>query len=133
MRRTSPHEIERTTMKWEKAPEHLKNLLSKATDNMPCEKRVMFGFPAYFVNTYMFAGLFENEVFLRLSPNQVQSFLAQSVPIRNLEPMKGRPMKDYFVIPESIYRDEAGFKKLLMGSLDYASRMPPKIKKHAKH
>ncbi|MCX7039645.1 MAG: hypothetical protein NT005_11015 [Spirochaetes bacterium] len=45
-------------MKWRKAPEDLKTTLDLAMQGIGAEKRMMFGFPAYFINTNMFVGLF---------------------------------------------------------------------------
>jgi hypothetical protein len=45
-------------MKWRKAPHELKATLDLAIKGIGSEKRMMFGFPAYFINTNMFIGLF---------------------------------------------------------------------------
>ena len=116
-------------MKWEKAPEHLKALISKAMEDFQCDKRIMFGYPAYFVNSYMFAGLFQNAIFIRLSPAQVDEQKSKSISVHHLEPMKGRPMKDYYIIPEILYSDESIFRKLIKVSMEYTERLPPKLSK----
>lgn len=67
-------------MKWEKAPEELKALLGKALAGIDCEKKLMFGYPAYFINKNMFAGLFQSSVFLRLSPDQVSRLSKKYAP-----------------------------------------------------
>jgi TfoX/Sxy family transcriptional regulator of competence genes len=54
-------------MKWKAAPEQLKSHLEQMLAGVDCEKKVMFGYPAYFINQYMFAGLFEDKLFIRLS------------------------------------------------------------------
>ena len=48
---------------------HIEDLMQ----DVDCEKRPMFGYPAYFINKNMFAGLFQDKLFLRLSPDQVTS------------------------------------------------------------
>ena len=55
-------------MKWVKAPEELKGVLAAGMEGIDCEKRLMFGYPAYFINSNMFSGLFQASVFIRLSP-----------------------------------------------------------------
>ncbi len=67
-------------MKWQKAPEELKVLLERVMTGIDCEKRSMFGYPAYFINQNMFAGLFQSAVFMRLSPEQL-STLTKTSPI----------------------------------------------------
>ena len=54
-------------MKWVKSPEELKDLLEAAMKDTKCEKRPMFGYPAYFINNNKFIGLFQDRLFARLS------------------------------------------------------------------
>ena len=77
------------------------------------EKRVMFGYPAYFINRHMFFGIFESAVFARLSPGQIEALEAHGKPLGYLEPMKGRPMKDYRLIPPSICSDPILLKRVI--------------------
>ena len=62
--------------------------------------RPMFGNLSAFVNGNMFFGLFGNDLFLRFS-SQDQQKLLKMKGAKFLEPMKGRPMKDYVLIPET--------------------------------
>jgi hypothetical protein len=43
--------------------------------------------------------------------------------------MKGRPMKDYFIITPDLYNDEQFFKSLIKESAEYTITLPPKVKK----
>ncbi len=97
-------------MKWQKAPEELKVLLERVMTGIDCEKRSMFGYPAYFINQNMFAGLFQSAVFMRLSPEQLSTLTKIHPSISQLEPMPGRPMKNHYAIPEDLYRNEEAFK-----------------------
>jgi hypothetical protein len=58
-------------LKWAKAPEEHKLTIDSLMKGVDCEKRPMFGYPAYFIKKNMFAGLFQDKLFLRLSPDQV--------------------------------------------------------------
>ncbi|HVP19598.1 MAG TPA: TfoX/Sxy family protein [Spirochaetia bacterium] len=116
-------------MKWVKAPEELKVTIEKLMQGIECEKRPMFGYPAFFINKNMFAGLFQDKVFLRLSPDQVTSLRRVDPSLSALEPMPGRPMKDYFVIAESLYRDESRFRKIAAEAADYARTLPSGTKR----
>jgi TfoX/Sxy family transcriptional regulator of competence genes len=92
----------------------------------------MFGYPAYFINKNMFAGLFQDKLFLRLSPAQVVS-LSKSFPaIANLEPIPGRPMKNYYVIPEKLYTDAREIPKVVQGAVIFCASLPVKTKKPRK-
>lgn len=115
-------------MKWVKAPEELKALIQELMAPIECEKRPMFGYPAYFINRNMFAGLFQDKLFVRLSPAQLAA-LGKNFPIGNLEPMPGRPMKDYHVIPEALYTDRKKMPKLLEDAAAWCRALPPKAAK----
>jgi TfoX/Sxy family transcriptional regulator of competence genes len=45
------------------------------------------------------------------------------------EPMKGRVMKEYVVLPDSLYNDPEKFNELLSRSYEYVSSLPVKPKK----
>ncbi len=115
-------------MKWVKAPEELKGVLAAGMEGIDCEKRLMFGYPAYFINSNMFSGLFQASVFIRLSPDQLASLKKRHPSIAALEPMPGRPMKDYFVIPEVLYKDLQSFGKVAAEAAEYAKTLPAKKK-----
>lgn len=116
-------------MKWKKAPEELKAALDSAMRGVAAEKRMMFGFPAYFINAHMFVGLFEDTLFIRLSADLRKSTEQRTGPLKNLEPMPGRPMKDYLVLPRSFYAKEKDLEALIASAADHARSLPPKVKK----
>ena len=113
-------------MKLRKSPAELIDLIADMMAGIECEKRLMFGFPAYFINKNMFAGLFEDKLFFRLSPQQVESLRGC---VLNLEPMPGRPMKDYWVIAPVIRSDRLKLKRIAIEAAEYARGLPPKKKK----
>jgi hypothetical protein len=117
-------------MKWLKAPDGLKTLLDKAMEGIDCERRLMFGYPAYFINENMFAGLFQDLVFIRLSPNQLSKLKQKYTSLAALEPMPGRPMKEYFVLPRELYANEGFFKATTMEAADFARTLPKKVKRN---
>jgi hypothetical protein len=119
-------------MKWVKAPEELKVLLEDVMKGTECEKRLMFGYPAYFINKNMFIGLFQDMVFTRLSDQQLAALRAKFPSIANLAPMPGKPMKDYFVLPKNLYMDSRAFKKVIQDSAAYTRSLAPKLKKTRK-
>ena len=119
-------------MKWQKAPEELKALLERVMTGIDCEKRSMFGYPAYFINQNMFAGLFQSAVFMRLSPEQLSTLTKTYPSISQLEPMPGRPMKNHYAIPEDLYRNEDAFRKVAAEAAVHAYTLAPKEKSTAK-
>jgi TfoX/Sxy family transcriptional regulator of competence genes len=114
-------------VKWIKAPEALKERLESLMQGVDCEKRPMFGYPAYFINKNMFAGLFGDKVFLRLSPDQ-----AASLKLPNLQPMPGRPMKDYYELPEKLHTDTRRVSKIIQEAAEYCQTLPAKASKPKK-
>jgi TfoX/Sxy family transcriptional regulator of competence genes len=119
-------------MAWKKAPDALKALMEKAMQGIDAEKRTMFGFPCWFVNANMFAGLFEDSVFVRLSPAQTEKARAAGRPFPPLAPMPGRPMKAYSVIPKEVHTAASQFRALLEEAARHAASLPPKQPKTPK-
>jgi TfoX/Sxy family transcriptional regulator of competence genes len=119
-------------MKWIKAPDELKARIETLMQSVECEKRPMFGYPAYFINKNMFAGLFQDKLFLRLSPEQITELRKSFPDLSNLEPMPGRPMKDYHVIPEELYSDSSRIGKVIQQAAAFCSCLPEKKKKPKK-
>jgi hypothetical protein len=113
-------------MAWKKAPDALKALMEKAMAGIDAEKRTMFGFPCWFVNGNMFSGLFEDSVFVRLSPAQTDKARAAGRPFPPFAPMPGRPMKDYSVIPKDVHTAASRFRALLEEAVVHAASLPPK-------
>jgi len=86
--------------------------------------RPMFGSVAAFANGHMFMGLFAGELFVRLSDDARTARLAQGW--HNLEPMPGKPMREYVVVPGDwrVTQDEA--RAWGEQALDYVVGLPPK-------
>jgi TfoX/Sxy family transcriptional regulator of competence genes len=87
--------------------------------------RPMFGNLSAFVNGNMFAGLFGEDLFVRL-PDE------QSAPIRKrggraFEPMAGHAMKGYVTVPSSWRTKPAAARAWIAASLLFARSLPPKV------
>ena len=93
--------------------------------------RPMFGNVAGFLNGNMFIGLFGNDLFVRLSDAD-RAELLQQEGSAILEPMPGRPMKEYAVIPQR-WRDEPdSVHSWVTRSMDWVGVMPEKKAKRKK-
>ena len=118
-------------MKWKKAPEALVKLFDGVfPDDARAERRQMFGYPAGFVNGNMFAGLHEERFVVRLGDADRARLLAVDG-ATTFEPMKGRPMREYVVLPRSILDDAAELSRWLGRALAHGAALPPKAKKGA--
>ncbi len=87
--------------------------------------RPMFGNISAFVNGNMFAGLFGNDLFVRVSGESREELLDKKG-ASLLEPMKGKPMKEYVVIPKAWLNQPETVRLWVSQSLDWTSRLPPK-------
>jgi TfoX/Sxy family transcriptional regulator of competence genes len=90
--------------------------------------RPMFGNLAGFVNGNMFAGLYGNDLFVRL-PEGDQEELLKNQGASVFEPMKGRRMKGYIVVPKAWWTEPETIHEWISLSLAYAAMLPPKTKK----
>jgi TfoX/Sxy family transcriptional regulator of competence genes len=89
------------------------------------EPRKMFGQPAAFLNGNMCLGAFGSDVFLRLSEADRRS--AEKIRgAHAFEPMPGRRMREYMVLPGSVLRDPSKRKTWLARSAEYTASLPRK-------
>lgn len=87
--------------------------------------RPMFGNLAAFVNGNMFAGLFGEDLFVRLPADE-------SARVRNeggsdFAPMAGRPMKGYVTVPGAWRARPAAARVWIATALQITGRMPAKV------
>ena len=116
-------------MAWTKSPQGLVDLFEESLPDDPrVERRKMFGYPSIFVGGNMCAGLFGERMFARLAPTDV----AQLNDARPFEPMAGRPMKGYVLVPDDVLADEPALATLIAKAVAFTASMPPKEKKGKK-
>ena len=87
--------------------------------------RPMFGNLAAFVNGNMFAGLFGEDLFVRLPDDQSARVRKQGG--RDFAPMAGRPMKGYVTLPSTWHTKPEPAKEWIATALELTGRMPPKV------
>lgn len=119
-------------MAWKKAPEELIRFLAERLREVECQSRTMFGYPVYFINDNMFIGAHQDELFLRLAAKDREEAQAKYTEIRPFEPVPGRVMREYVILPRSVYTDHAIFTDLFTKSIRYVSALPPKAKRRRK-
>lgn len=118
--------------KWKRnTPEKIK-ILEDALIRFPCDRRMMFGSPVFLINRNMFAGVHQDNIFIRLSEADRKAILAGAPGATQFEPMKGRFMKEYITLPESVHSNSDTFNRWLKRSHAYASTLPPKTAKKRK-
>jgi TfoX N-terminal domain len=112
-------------MKFEKSPPWLVELFDEALAGTPGERRQMFGYPCGFLNGQLFCGLFASSMFVRLAEADRAALLAVSG-ARIFDPMGGRPMREYVVVPAELLEDAGELGKWVSRGATYASSLPPK-------
>ena len=90
--------------------------------------RKMFGYPAAFVNGNMLGGLFQDSMMLRLSADDLATIRDQDG-AKPFEPMPGRVMREYIVVPGAILRSKAQLKAWVGRAYAYTSSLPAKASK----
>jgi len=122
------------TMKWTKPPEELVTRFQAALPAHPdLTPKKMFGYPASFVKGNFFTGLHNDNVVIRL-PDAVKASLKELASAPQFDPMGGRPMKQWWVIPKSVTGDGKKLKAFIGAAFEKVQPLPGKAaaKKPAK-
>lgn len=116
----------RAMPKMRPAPAALIEQFARATADLPkIESRKMFGYPAVFLNGNMVAGLFQDKMIVRLSEDDREALAAIPGAAR-FEPMPGRPMREYMVLPSSIVDAPAKSREWLERARAFVATLPAK-------
>ncbi len=92
-------------MDWTTSPPELVERFGEALPENPAiQRRLMFGYPSAVVGGHMFASLHGNALIVRL-PEEARGELLAIDGARPFEPMPGRPMREYVVVPPAIVGD----------------------------
>ncbi len=115
--------------KWKPAPREAVAAFEAATTDLPgAEPKKMFGYSCVFAKGNMFAGLHEAGMVLRLPDDQRAEFLRLKG-AEQFEPMPGRVMREYVVVPGVLLNEPNQLRKWTEKSLAYVSPLPAKAKK----
>lgn len=87
-------------------------------------RRLVFGCPCGFVAGQMFFGVFGSDLFVRLSEEDRPTALALRG-AHAFEPMPGRPLREYVVLPPEVVADTRRMRRWLARSLAWSSARPP--------
>jgi TfoX/Sxy family transcriptional regulator of competence genes len=114
---------------WEKSPQWLLDLFAASLPDDPrIERRKMFGMPVGFVNGNLFAGVFQDQIFVRLAPQERAALEAEHGPLP-FEPLPGRSSKTYMRLPDEMLEDEGDVAAMLARALRWTAMLPAKVKK----
>ena len=95
------------------------------------QRRPTFGYPCLYVGGNMVSGLFQSSWHVRLGPAETVELLAidGAAPF---EPMPGRPMTGFTLLPPAIVEDDAAIRRWLERAIAFGATMPPKVPKSRK-
>lgn len=111
---------------WRKSPSALIEFFDKALPDDPrVERRRMFGYPCAFVNGQLFTGLHQDSMIVRLGEAE-RAELLREAGAAIFEPMAGRAMREYVVLPPDMTARSA--KAWVARGLAYAAALPAKKK-----
>lgn len=103
-------------------------LFENAIQHFPRARvRKMFGYPCAFVKGRMTTGIYEEKFFIRLPPERQQNLLGLPG-ARHFEPMPGRPMKNYVVLPAEVTGSARRLRGWLSTSINEAMQLLVKRK-----
>ena len=117
-------------MAWKKSPAELVAAFERLVPAGGVERRQMFGYPAAFVAGNMFAGLHEDRFVLRL--DEAGCAEAKRLGATDFEPMPGRAMKGWVVLPSRFLADDAQGSRWIDRAHRHVATMPAKKKKAPK-
>ena len=127
--KSSTAKTKRVMPSFTKAPDDLVRIFENAMKDFPmAAQRKMFGYPAAFVNGNMFAGLFQERMFLRLS-DEDRAAIRKEYGTPLFEPMPGRPMRGYVEMPRYVLNSPKLLKTWMAKGMEYCKTLPPKGKK----
>ena len=111
-------------MAWKKSPPDLIAAFEKAKPADPSViSRPMFGYPALFLKGNMFSGTYQDKIVVRFGDDRS---IAGSKTAKPFEPMPGRAMKEYVVVPDAIIKSPATLRAWIGHAHGYAKTLPAK-------
>ena len=115
-------------MTWPKPSTEKTTLLESELKRWAATRRSMFGSIAYFTNGNMFAGVFGDSLFMRLSEADWARLRAEHPEAKPFEPVKGRMMREYATVPQGLLDDLPALRIWLRRAFDYANSINPNKK-----
>jgi TfoX/Sxy family transcriptional regulator of competence genes len=115
-------------IKWKKNTPEMIEFTEAMMASRPGQKKHMFGGLAYFLNGNMFAGLHQDQFFLRLAESDRANLMQKSKIAVPLEPMPGRVMQEYVSLIDARKLDTSTLHRYLDKSVAYAKSLKPKKK-----
>lgn len=116
-------------MAWKKVPpELIETFHDVIPDDPRSELKKMFGCPCCFAGGNLFTGVHQETLFVRLPPGEREELLAEPG-ASQFEPLAGRKMREYVVVPRRLYTDRDALRQWVARGFAYALSLPVKESK----
>jgi TfoX-like protein len=116
---------DRAMPSFSKSPPELVERFGRVMDAYPAaERKKMFGYPAAFIGGNMATGLFAEHWVVRLPEAEIEA--AKTAGAGRFEPMPGKPMKSFVVIPAADVVDDDRIRGWVERGLAFAATIPAK-------
>jgi TfoX/Sxy family transcriptional regulator of competence genes len=106
-------------------PELAEAFAAALPDDPRIERRAMFGYPCAFTGGHLFSGLHQADILVRLGETDREKLLAEPG-ARVFEPMAGRPMREYVLVPPALHADRRALRGWIARALEFTAAMPAK-------
>jgi hypothetical protein len=114
-----------TDRTWERSPDALVARFAAMLEGFPAaERRRMFGYPAAFIGGNLATALHGPRWVVRLGADDLAA--AGAIGATPFEPMPGRQMRGWLVLPTSVVEADAALAGWIERSLAFAASLPPK-------
>jgi TfoX/Sxy family transcriptional regulator of competence genes len=109
-------------------PELIERFDAIAADFPEATRRLTFGYPCLYVGGNMVSGLYEASWHVRLGADDRKEL--EAIPgAATFEPMPGRPMTGFTLLPPAIVDDDEAVRSWVRRAVAYGETMPPKAAK----
>ena len=109
-------------------PELIARFDEIAADFPQAQRRLTFGYPCLYVGGTMVSGLFGSSWHVKLGPEERQEL--EAIPgAKPFEPMPGRPMTGFTLLPQAIVDDDDEIRGWVTRAVDFGATLPPKVPK----
>jgi TfoX/Sxy family transcriptional regulator of competence genes len=109
-------------------PELVERFETIAAEYPEATRRLTFGYPCLYVGGNMVSGLFESSWHVKLGPEERHEL--EAIPgAAQFEPMPGRPMTGFTLMPSSIIDDDEAIRRWVKRAIEFGATLPPKVPK----
>jgi TfoX N-terminal domain len=112
-------------------PELVDRFDTVAAEHPEATRRLTFGYPCLYVGGNMVSGLFASSWHVRLGSADTAALL-EIDGARPFEPMPGRPMTGFTLLPQEIVDDDAAVRQWVERAIAHGATMPVKVPKPKK-